>query len=301
MVQVSAQNYIRDPKLQQELGLKVLTSGELRSLQMVLLEIYQEIHRICEKYSLTVLLGGGSALGAVRHKGFIPWDDDMDLMMMRDEYDRFVEAFRKEADTRFRLRKNGLSLHIIKEGTKYQGIFDSSQDDVGVYIDVFPIDYAPENKISRFLRGCCSDFLLFTMNSRNIYLSRSVLLEKMFSANIKTRSCFRMRELLGYLVSGIKQETFLRIHRKIVVCSHDSKLVTIPSGRKHYFGELLDYSVFYPASKALFEKRPCLLPGKVEVYLSNLYGMDYMNLPPEEKRETHPCSSFSITDNGDEK
>lgn len=289
---ISAQNYIRNQQLQQKLGLKKLTSDELKSLQNVLLEIFIEIQRICSKYSLTVFLGGGSALGAVRHKGFIPWDDDMDLMMLRNDYELFIGYFKKEANLGFKLKESGFSLHIIKEKTLYVGPM-TSDDDGGIYIDIFPIDYVPLNKVSRWIKGICSDLLLFILNSKGIYQRDNIYLKGLFMQTFSSCIIYYGRKMIGCIFSKVSVSKLRKLHYKIISYSKISTLVTIPTGRKHYFGELLPYTVFFPPKESEFEHLSCQLPNKIDTYLSNLYGKDYMELPPIEKRETHPCISFS--------
>lgn len=287
IMKFSAKNYIRNKQMQQKLGLKLLTPKELQNLQMLLLDIYQEILRVCKKHSLTILLSGGSALGAVRHHGFIPWDDDMDLMMSRSDYERFVEAFRAEAREGYRLKEHGLYLNIIKDGVNYMGLMGAEADDVVGHVDIFPIDFVPENRFSRIWRGLCSNFLIFAINSRDFYLYDNEYLRAMFSQNFLARMIFRLRKMFGHLVSTVEPKTFLRLQKKIVICSNPTTKMTIASGCKHYFGELVDYSVFFPAAPAKFEQLDCLVPRQVNEYLNNLYGSDYMQLPPENKREAH--------------
>lgn len=286
-MKLSAKNYIRNREVQQKLGLKLLAPEELRELQMLLLDIYQEVLRVCEKHSLTILLSGGSALGAVRHKGFIPWDDDMDLMMLRSDYERFVEVFMKEDKKGYRLKEHGFYLNIIKDGTNYMGLMGAEADDVVGHVDIFPIDFVPENRFSRIWRGFCSDFLIFTINSRDFYLYDNEYLRAMFSQSFQARMIFRLRKMLGCLVSRVDSKTFLRLQRKIVIYSKPTAKVTIACGCKHYFGELLDYSVFFPAAPAAFEGVNSQVPHQVDKYLNNLYGNDFMSLPPEDKREAH--------------
>lgn len=286
-MKLSAKNYIRNRHVQQKLGLKLLTPEELRELQMLLLDIYQEILRICEKHSLTILLSGGSTLGAVRHKGFIPWDDDMDLMMLRSDYERFVEVFRRDAQKGYRLKEHGFYLNIAKDGTNYMGLMGAEADDVVGHVDIFPIDFVPKNRFSCIWRGLCSDFLIFTINSRDFYLYDNEYLQAMFSQSFQARMIFCLRKMLGCLVARFDPKTFLRLQRKIVIYSKPTAKTTIACGCKHYFGELLDYSVFFPAVPAAFEGVNSLVPHQVDKYLNNLYGNNYMSLPPEDKREAH--------------
>lgn len=75
--------------------LKKMSSEELRSLQLCLFDIYKDVKKVCDKYEIKVFLIGGSALGAVRHQGFIPWDDDMDLSMTRADYEKFASILKR--------------------------------------------------------------------------------------------------------------------------------------------------------------------------------------------------------------
>ena len=84
-------------------GLKMLEGEELLKLQQAMLVCAQEIHEVCRKHHLKLILQGGSLLGAVRHGGFIPWDDDMDFAMMRKDYEKFKRIFEKELGDKYRM------------------------------------------------------------------------------------------------------------------------------------------------------------------------------------------------------
>ena len=118
----------------------------LRKLQLVELEILDEFVRICEKYHLTYYLYYGTLLGAVRHKGYIPWDDDMDIILFREDYEKFCEVAGDEINPEFFVQNNvsdpgypdGIT-RIRKKGTKY--VTDYMQrmrlKSYGVWIDVY--------------------------------------------------------------------------------------------------------------------------------------------------------------------
>lgn len=294
MVKLSAQYFIANSQVQKDVGLKVLTDQELHALQKTLMDIYVIVEEVCQKHSLTLLLGGGSALGAIRHKGFIPWDDDIDLMMFREDYDQFIKIISEEPIDGIKLSNSGFSLHVIKTGTEYRGLFDSASDESGVYIDIFPIDYVSENHVKRLLCGWCSDMLIFLLNSKRIYRYNNKLIYKIFKQNSASYILYLIRIVIGCMVSGISDQLLRKIHTKLVVDKKMSSLITIPTGRKHYFGEMLKYQDFIPAKSVVFEGITCYVPNHVDVYLSNLYGTNYMDLPPEDKREVHPCIAFSI-------
>ena len=86
-----------------EVKIYSFSESEKKELQRVLLSIYCDVAEVCKKYELKMLLGGGSCLGAVRHKGFIPWDDDIDLIMPRSDYNKLLEVFDKELGENYHL------------------------------------------------------------------------------------------------------------------------------------------------------------------------------------------------------
>ena len=125
---------------------------DIRDIQKRMLDIMLEIDRICKKYSLRYLLDGGTLLGAVRHKGFIPWDDDADVMMPRDDYERFVEVSEKEMRSPFVFQCLDNTKEypynfgkVFDTSTVYTERFTAELDmSHGIYVDVVPMDYVDE-------------------------------------------------------------------------------------------------------------------------------------------------------------
>lgn len=142
-----------------------LTQEQLRKLQLTELELLVEFDRICRKNNIVYILGYGTMLGAVRHKGFIPWDDDVDVFLMRDEYERFCDACEKdldkekfflqnwETDKNFnsgyaKLRRN--NTHYVRVGQEKMKYHN------GIYIDIMVFDKIIDNEKERnkFKRRC---------------------------------------------------------------------------------------------------------------------------------------------------
>lgn len=132
------------------------TGHSLSRLQEVELEILKQIDAICKKYNIPYLLNGGSMLGAVRHQGFIPWDDDIDIAMLRDDYDQFLAVAEAELQDPYALHTYNncpehhyYFSHVVD--TRYQvrriGSADKRIEDV--WVDVYPIDGIPDNPIVR--------------------------------------------------------------------------------------------------------------------------------------------------------
>lgn len=161
---------------------------KLRRHQSVLYELLKVVDSICRKHDISYMLFAGSALGAVRHKGFIPWDDDLDVVMLRPDYERFLEVAEKELDHEnyflqkehsdhwpmffSKLRKNNttcLERYIPKDPLLHQGI----------YIDIFPCDNLRDGKIPRKLQFYASKVIIAKSLAQRGYLTDSVI-KKLF-------------------------------------------------------------------------------------------------------------------------
>ena len=134
--------------------------AETRDLQFKILDIYKAVRIILEKYNLTYFAIGGTAIGAVRHEGFIPWDGDMDIAMPREDYNKLLEVLEQELPEKYEFRKPSKSLHhnckftkvIDKTTTVIEGHTQFYKDcDGGVFLDIFPVDGISDNKALRFL------------------------------------------------------------------------------------------------------------------------------------------------------
>ena len=128
-------------------NLKHLTLDETKALQVVLLKMLCDFDSLCQRNHLTYFLTGGSALGAVRHHGFIPWDDDVDVVMPRRDYERLGECVRRELGNTYWLQSLDTSelydlnfMKFRKLKTKYVEIFENEPEKAGVCIDVFALD-----------------------------------------------------------------------------------------------------------------------------------------------------------------
>ena len=277
-----------------------LSEDELASLQKTLLEIYIDIMESCRRHGITPFLCGGSALGAVRHNGFIPWDDDLDIAMTRRDYDVFRGFFREELGDKYILNAPNYSRHVkarfpkvIKRGTIFQEIGTVLSEGLdGVFVDIFLIDNVPDNKILRnfkgllcnaleFLSGCVYDFENLD-DVAKIFHKQSGL------------NRYRTRMLIGRIGSIVPSSRWFHVIDKVARWEkEDSAYWGLVTGRKHYFGEIFPKSALYPVRNLPFESIQAPVFHDVELYLTNLYG-DYMRIPPEEERERHWLKKFKL-------
>lgn len=263
----------------------------LRQLQMTEREMLIEVDRICRKFNIKYSLDGGTLLGAIRHDGFIPWDDDADVVMLRAEYDKFYEACKKELDTeRFflqeyrtdenyrwgysKMRRNGTV--FLREGQEHVKCNQS------VFIDIFVYDNVPDHKTLRRMH------LFFC------YCIRKALYAEVGMKNSKYKG-LRLWYKLLYKVPRDKWFRLLKfVAKKTNKQRH--KLVrhmTYPYQKGCRYG--LPRECFDEYIEKEFEGYTFKIFRKYDLYLTELYG-DYMTLPPENMRKTHPVSKIKLID-----
>ena len=275
--------------------LKPITQKESDKLKSILLEMYKAISSLCDRYGLVYMLGGGSCLGAIRHKGFIPWDDDLDMMMPRDSYEELIDhLISGELGPEFEFsypQKNEDSrnpfLKVFKKGT-----FDIELQNIntpfpkGVFIDIFPIDSAPSSKIGQRIKGFISDLIRRISTSVLYSEYPSDEYSAFMALDEEANKRYKQRLIVGKIFGIIKHKTWVFWFDCFVKSSRNTGYWTIATGRKGYCGETLPQSVFVPTTTSSFEGIVTNIPADYDTYLKSLYR-NYMQIPPENKRERH--------------
>ena len=273
-------------------SVRLLTDDELKQLKQTLLDTYLDIQAVCQKHGLTCMLLGGSTLGAIRHKGFIPWDDDLDMGMPRDDYEKLKQIFKTELGEKYVLNgpnyegipTNRFSKILVK-GTRFVEGGSAEDERSCIKVDIFIIENVPDNPIIKYVKGLRCTVLMF--------IGGHVLSYEGWKRKNK-KSKLTKRQAIGALFSfRTSKDWFDRLDYAYRCGNKNSGLMTIPAGRKHYFGEMHPREVFLPASEASFEGKKVYLPANPDAYLKKLYG-DYMTVPPEEKREHHYIKKISF-------
>lgn len=267
-----------------------LSEQELRNVQMLQLEMVCEADRICRKHNIHYNIIAGTLLGAVRHGGFIPWDDDADIALLRPEYERFKKACETDLNTEKFLfqdssltegyrwgygklrRKETLFLRQFQEDMPYQQ---------GIFIDVFPLDSIPEGKTAR------------KFHNLQCFLIRKLMWSPV-GAKAETNYWKRLvyRLMSRYPEKGMKRmyERFIRKSNRKFAHSSWVRILTFPTPTKDY-GYLRKW---YQKSKVYdFEGKPLQGIYDYDAYLSFKFG-DYMTLPPEKDRKTHPVTALQL-------
>lgn len=272
-----------------------MDSYEIKKLREMLLNMYTDIKNVGDKYGLKIMAAGGTCLGTVRHQGFIPWDDDLDLMLSREDYNKFIEVFDKELSDKYGLsvpkkdkQSRTLYMMMYKKGTRLTSINHPNFEDErnGVIIDLFPIEKMPDNKIIRLLKFKTLDLLRIIALSVTFYYNKEPLFKESFSYNLKSRIYYYIRKGIGFFFSIFGRHRLYELYDKFASSSTGTKYCSIPTGRGLSKKECHESEVFFPAKLAKFEGLDILLPNNPDSYLRSLYG-DYMVIPPVEKREHH--------------
>lgn len=283
--------------------LRQLTEEESLALKNALLCMYKDVKSLCDSHNLVLMLCGGSCLGAIRHQGFIPWDDDLDLMMSRSDYEVLIsllEAGSLGDDYEFTYPGGNQDapscfLKIFKKSTKCVEI--GAQDSVypkGIFLDIFILDGASSCSLKRKLTGITANSLRFISNNVSTAFSQVSDLEKAFyKTNNAAYFQFLCRRMIGRLLAVIPHKTWISWFDRLVANKKQSGLMCLPTGRMLYGGECFPSLVYFPPIHASFEGLDVLIPNGYDAYLKNLYH-DYMKLPPVEKRERHFIVDFDL-------
>ena len=253
---------------------------ELKEMQLILIEMLQFFHEYCEKHSLRYYVVGGTALGTTRHKGFIPWDDDIDVGMPRKDYKRMISIFNKENENGQYILESEYSNNIdycythSKLYNKRTYLVEPLKKDLvrGVYIDVFPLDGAG-NKSNPIILP----FLLQTVNKARSLLAWPAEKKNVFVSII--------RSFATMFLKIFSSERSLRLLYDKISQMYDFDSsdyvgnLNSPYGKK----EIMPRSFYGKPQKNKFEKITVYNVEHPYEYLERLYG-NWRELPPVEKR-----------------
>ena len=257
--------------------------------QQAELEVMKELHSYCVKHGLKYVLGYGTLLGAVRHQGFIPWDNDMDILMPRSDVEKLVELNKTEP-----IGHNIRLFHYTTDKNYHYPIVRACNmktivqptylreqiDDMGVWVDVFPLD------------GISRPKLIFQKPLRNFYL-------KMMNATmyVPESESGKKEKLRSFIIRHMPDKNHKYERHLSSVCAwskyEKAKIVCVICEEEPPFEkQLMDREDVENPMLAPYEDAEFFIPRNADKYLTLQYG-DYMQLPPEEDRMTHSiCSRY---------
>lgn len=264
-----------------------LSKEELRTLQMIEVEMIMEIDRICKKCGIQYCISAGTQLGAVRHGGFIPWDDDADIAFLRPEYEKFREACETELDKErfyFQDYRNTLGYRwgygkLRRKGTEFVRLNQEHMPyEQGVFVDIMPYDNVPDNYMKRKIHN----FICFVYR-------------KCFWAPLGKMQATGMEKLAYIILDKVSDEKLYASYGKFIErCNRkETKHIRIFAfpvpGKEHGYLK----RCFTDLVETKYENITVMGMRDYDTYLSYKYG-NYMQLPPEDKRKVHPVSRLKL-------
>lgn len=253
--------------------MRKLTSSEIKRVE---LEILSAFHRFCEKNNIKYYLAYGTLIGAIRHKGFIPWDDDIDVVMLREDYEKVKQLLSND------MIENKYEFISFDNGKFHQPVgkivdtttiaYKSPDGQFGLWIDIFPLDYY-DAKIKRKCMFWRNIIIAKTTNKFNFSNKKDIakFFVKLLSMPFSIKSCAE------------KIENATRNAPK-------NELYTV--AYTPYFSDVIREDELV-RKEVRFEDRYFFTFENYDEILRRIYG-DYMELPPEEKRRTHKLDAYSI-------
>ncbi len=258
--------------MKEDLSIYNPEGSELRNLQLRMLDILIVVTNICDKYNLPYWISGGTLLGAVRHGGFIPWDDDIDIELMRSDYKKLLKILPKELPNNLHLQtpaEKSYRLLFSKVRDRFSIIHAEEEDmarykEKGVYIDIFT-----EERSYRWLKNIVDFF--YGRAFRRLKRGRPFSSLKYFYEYSMSLFLYPIGILLVWVARAI--------------CG-----ITKPDNILHSYGigNSTNHNAQYmfPVGKITFEGQEFSAPKEPETYLTKQYG-DYMSIPTKENRATH--------------
>ena len=269
----------------------------LKHLQTVIMDIFKDFIKICEENDIQYFLHAGTNIGAVRHKGFIPWDDEIDVALLRDDYEKLLKILDNENEKYYisNLKKRfdvdddvytPKTLLCLKNTKLKQKEHECTLYNFGIYIDINVLDEIPENKIKKFLFIKTVYFVKFL-----IFLTNSIQCDE-YTSKINEFIGHRLKFLFKiFNVPNFSLKIFTRLIKRY---QGKSDIVCSP-GEGVYIERTFHKSCFDQALIVQFEDIDAKIPVGYDEILKTFYG-NYMEIPPLSERFNH---NWKIIDFGE--
>ena len=272
-----------------------MESLQLERLKQIELDIFKQFISVCQKLNLTYFVIGGTLLGAVRHKGFIPWDDDIDVGMPRKDYEIFLQKAQTLLPSHYFVQTHQTDpeypLNYAKIRNSNTTFIESSvakrNMNHGTYMDVFPLDFYPDSKLEQL----CFD-VRFKLPYFRVRSEFTIPKECKASA---------LKKVLQSILMGLAKMMYPSADRAIKKRESLMKAYTNTSYLANFCGawgkkEIVPASWYGEGKLMPFENLSVRVPAHPEKWLTQVYG-DYMKLPPKEKQITHHYTDYIDLEN----
>lgn len=255
-----------------------MVSYDIRKLQLVQLEMLKDIDRICKENNIQYYILYVTLLGAIRHEGFIPWDDDIDIGMLHNDFIKFNKLCEKKLPEKYFLQNEKTDKNFPRMWSKIrinntcnmEREYRRLKVHYGIDMDVFDIIYLSDNLVFRNIQKACA------------YIYRLLMFEK--AHNAIDDEFKRSRDTKIYkILPGFLKSWLLKLSKKITYCTASKKSNYVMDVSAIL---IMDSGIFEKTKMLKFEDEEFFAPYKSEKFLEEYYG-DYMTLPPENERTGH--------------
>lgn len=275
----------------------------LHRLQQIELEILRDFDTLCTENGLTYFGCGGTAIGAVRHHGMIPWDDDIDVALLRKDYERFLHiAKQKKWRRKYKIVNAGtmenyplMTTRWCMKGTKFkEDALKNIEGDLGVFLDIHCFDNIPDNELLMKIHGWRSWFwgkllILYWLDEPVLYFGGIL-------GKAVTGTCKVIHK--GMHAMHVSPRWLYRHAKRVSGCynGHETKRANYLHDPKPFIS-IVEKKDIFPVQRMEFSGQEICEPADVDAYLSRRFG-DYMTMPPEDKRHNHPPYELDLGDKG---
>lgn len=265
----------------------------LDKLQNVELDMLRDFDALCEKYGIDYFGCGGTVIGALRHQGFIPWDDDIDIGFTRENYEKFLEVADKEYPGKYKVLNAEtdtnyvlMTTRWVKCGTRFQEeCFKDIDCDFGIFLDLYCFENIPDDEKLMKKQAKKAWFwgkllVMRGVSHPTLYASgiRKTILETVAWLGHWGMKVLHISPRFLYRQAKNAATMYRNVETKRIAYMFDPSLYT----------SIINKEDVIPTIKLPYEDIMIRLPGKPEVYAQRRYGSDYMTPPPENKRHNHP-------------
>lgn len=272
-----------------------MTEEERLKLQAHLRKMYVEFEKVCDRHGLRVMVAYGSVLGALRHQGFIPWDDDMDLLMPREDYDRFINEYADELPSQYKMyapnSKNGPIYRFAKmvdTSTRFLGPGIEDSEKHGIYLDIFALENTPTNmtvvKLRRLLTCGLEVIASCVQEAQDV----NDFYKNLMCSTPAGKRTYKVRRFIGKLCSFFSAERWFDIYDNFVHYKKDTGYYAVPTGESGKWRYFQPYSkdLYLPVKRMKFDDIEVYVPNQAERHCEIEYG-DWHWIPPVEDRWQH--------------